>query len=152
MLFTPHVQAVETKSATNQAHLFLNMGEAERDYYGKSFSYALFILEDDKTYEWRTAESEGKIRVGKKFKGKSGVQCRSFSELFTIHRQPGQNTGFGCKRGGREGWCKLKEGDLLSCALEPPNGFFETLLDGAGSKARGYKNKAESSFWDWLPF
>ena len=148
--------AAPPSTATNTVDLTAMMTAAEVDYYKKSFSYAMDAMKNNQVYDWRTETSEGQVRPGKHFKSKSGVKCRTFAEAYTIHKQKGQKTGYGCKReGDYNGWCKLKKGDMLNCSFEPADGIFETIVDGANGatgKASGYKKRVESSFWDWLPF
>lgn len=131
------------------------LNEAERDYYNQSFSYAMQTMKLDQVYEWRTTTSYGSIRAGKTFLSKSKTRCRSFSETFEIHGKVGELQGYGCKRDERDGWCKLREGNMLNCALEPPDNIIDKVIDGA-SKAKGNANTriltAEYNFWSWWPF
>lgn len=136
----PDVSLAATPSAATVGdNPIAKLTTGEADYYGKSFSYALEALEDDQVYDWRTESSEGQIRVGKAFKNRSGGVCRTFSEIYNIGGAEGQNVGYGCKRDGGDGWCKLRTGNMLTCAFEEPDGLLEQFAEGIHSVEKSVK-------------
>lgn len=152
-----------TASVATSGDNFVHMlSSAEQDYYDKSFSYAMDTLPPEQVYEWRTNSADGKIRAGKYFNNQSGGKCRTFSEIYRIGEQEGEIIGYGCKRDGRDGWCKLREGNMMSCALESPNNTLERVVEAVHDaqnketsterRAADYKHNKESSFWSWWPF
>lgn len=117
---------------------FNALTKAEQDFYHKSFDYAMETLKDNATYEWRTATAYGTITAGRHFISNSKATCRKFSETYAFASGSGTMQGVGCKRQGHEGWCKLKESDMLSCAFEPPETIFEILDVKKGQATRTY--------------
>lgn len=127
----------------------------DREYYNLSFSYAMDSTLTDDFYEWRTATAEGKIRPGQRFANNEGHTCRPFAETFKVGKMLGQASGFGCKRQGENGWCKLHDGNMLTCALDKQEGMLDKIgreATSAGQRGSLFKDEAESSFWDWWPF
>lgn len=151
-----------TASALGGPDFVQSLTSAEQDYYDKSFSYAMEALADDQLYEWRTSDADGKIRAGTYFTNKTGGQCRGFSEIYRIGQQEGQLSGYGCKRDGRDGWCKLREGNMMSCALEAPNSTVEQVVESVKNvqnkstsyerQAKDYQHNKTEGFWSWWPF
>jgi hypothetical protein len=99
--------------------------DVERQYYREVFDYAMETVPANGMYAWQTSSGIGKIYVGASFKSKSGSTCRSFNEQYTIAKKQDSNDGVACKREGRNGWCRLKKTDALTCAMEPPGNLFE---------------------------
>jgi hypothetical protein len=148
-------QSDSNLSVTTKPNPFAHLNDAEREYYDKSFDYALETLKDDGVYEWRTATANGVIRAGKRFISKSKSTCRSFSESYTLGKYSGGMKGFGCKREGKDGWCKLRESSMLSCAFEPPQTVFDFIEQKAGNASEiGNRKRTETewSFRRWWPF
>lgn len=111
---------------------------AEKDYYDQIFLYAMEALSPGQHYDWKSYGANGSISVGERFAGNSGTTCRPFSESFTIGGKSGAFIGTGCKRMGKDGWCKLKpRSGMTSCALETPNLFEDKLRGGGEAVDRG---------------
>ncbi len=125
---------------------------AEQDYYNLSFSYAMASQPEGQPYSWKTYSSSGSITPGKIFTNKDGVPCRPFVESFVINGEKGTNSGYGCQRAGKEGWCKLKEGNMLSCALEPPATVLEGVMRDSGEALERGKAPVRSFWQKWSPF
>lgn len=83
-----------------------------------AFDYTMEVTKSNEFYEWQGYSGNGRITPGERFVSKSGYTCRSFSESFTVAGNRGTGTGIACKRQGRDGWCRLKEGNALTCAME----------------------------------
>lgn len=148
-------QTDSTPSGLSKPNPFTLLNDAEQDYYLKSFDYALDTLKNDAIYEWRTATSEGAIRAGKRFVSKSNATCRSFSETYSLSGISGKMSGFGCKREGKDGWCKLREGNMLSCAFESPQTVFDFIEQKAGKASEIGNRKSSEAEWSlrrWWPF
>lgn len=97
------------------------LSDVEKGYYIKVFDYVMNVLKDNESYAWQSSDvNTGKITVGTLFTSKSSSLCRPFSESFVIGDYQGNYDGIACKRGGSEGWCRLKKSDALTCALEDP--------------------------------
>ena len=96
----------------------VSLSSAEKSYYALAFSYAMDTMQDGKPYEWKTYSGKGAITPAETFISKSGSTCRSFSESYIIQGIQGGNGGYGCKRKGDEGWCRLREKQALTCAME----------------------------------
>lgn len=129
---------------------FSTLDQVDRDYYARSFSYAMAAVKDGETHAWKGNGGSGSITPGERFKAPSGVTCRGFAETYVISGQSGNNQGFGCKRDEREGWCKLKEGDMLSCAFEPPDGLIDELTEDTlelYNKTGNRKQRIENTWW-----
>ena len=83
------------------------------------------------TYDWASYERGG-IGVGKLFVSKSGSNCRDFTENYTVQGQAATDRGIACKRSGKDGWCKLREGNATTCAMEGPSNMFERTMQDVG--------------------
>jgi len=104
-----------------EASPLAGLADAEKSYYEKVFDYTLDNIQPGQKYDWASYGGKGSISVAQPFVSKSGSSCRNYTEDFTVQGQHGNTTGIGCKRVGSNGWCKLKEGDALTCALEQPS-------------------------------
>lgn len=133
---------------------FSILSEAERDYYELAFSYALGAVDDNVAYKWKSSASSGSVTPGKRFTTDKNVECRSFSESYVLYGNQGTTTGYGCKRQGHEGWCKLKIGDALTCALEAPDSVYGSAEKKASRVVTESWDKfhAVEAEWDWWPF
>jgi hypothetical protein len=100
------------------------LSDAERSYYDMVFDYTMEVTKSNQYYEWQGFNGNGRITPGDNFVSKSGYSCRPYSQSFTIAGQRGTDTGIACKRAGRDGWCRLKEGNALTCAMED-RGLFD---------------------------
>lgn len=134
---------------------FNMLTSAEQEFYHNSFNYAMDTLADNTTYEWRAAKAFGTITAGRHYISKSQSNCRNFSETYTFGSSAGYMDGVGCKRKGSEGWCKLRAGDMLSCAFEPPETIFD-MIEMQANKAvditNNSTNRAKWSIQKWWPF
>ena len=97
---------------------FSALSDAEKAYYEKMFDYSMDMMRPGQGYDWQTYGGKGKITAGEPFVSKSNVHCRPFDEVFYAGETPYRYEGIACKRQGREGWCRLKKTDALTCALE----------------------------------
>ena len=105
----------------------------QRDYYIRSFNDAMETSKANDIYSWKTLGAEGKIRASEKYVSKSESICRNYIENFTSGGKTATNQGITCKRSGDSGWCKLKEGDAHTCALETPQSSFDKSFSKAKS-------------------
>jgi len=107
------------------------LASPEQSYYEKVFVYTMEVTKPGEKYDWAGYTGKGSISVEAPFVSKSGATCRNFSETFTVQGQPGNGKGIGCKRAGAEGWCKLKPGNALTCAMEQPANMFGDFSFGS---------------------
>ncbi len=120
----------------------------QREYYIKTFNYAMNNVKDEKPYQWKVGTAKGEIRIGKEYISKSKSLCRNFTETFVIDDQTGTSEGAACKRDGNNGWCRLKNTDAHTCALEEPEGTFEKFTnDAEGTLDKG--NEIIRNTKDW---
>jgi len=96
------------------------LSEAEQSYHDKVFDYTMDTVNPDNKYDWASYSGNGSIKVGKPFISKSSANCREFTEDYTVQGTEGKSKGYGCKRAGGNGWCRLKSDEALTCALEQP--------------------------------
>lgn len=108
------------------------LSEAEIVYYQQVYDYTMAVTKPDEPYAWQTYSSEGSITAGKIFVSKSGATCRNFSEQFRVNEVKGTAEGVACKRDGKEGWCRLKTADALTCAMESP----ANIIEGVGKSVK----------------
>jgi surface antigen len=106
------------------------MTDVEQQYYRQVFDYVMEEVKADSPYDWQTASGRGTINASAPFESKSGATCRSFSESYTIGGNGGSVEGVACRRQGRDGWCRLKRSDALTCAMEPPGGVVDETIQG----------------------
>jgi hypothetical protein len=102
--------------------ILLLLADAESNYYEDIFSYAMETVPNGKSYQWQTASgASGTLLIQAEFPSKSSTTCRPYAESFVIAGQEGTASGYGCRRVGREGWCRIlqtRDAPVLSCALE----------------------------------
>jgi hypothetical protein len=97
------------------------LSQVEKEYYIQLFDYAMANSLEGAPYPWQSSDiNRGEIIAGKAFTSKSSATCRPFTERFTVGGYSGAFEGIACRREGAEGWCRLKTGDALTCALERP--------------------------------
>lgn len=94
------------------------LSDAEKVYYLQSFDYAMSMMADGQTHTWESFNGKGTIAPRQLYTSKSKANCRQFSENFTIGGYAGTQEGIACKRNGKDGWCRIKSGNVESCALE----------------------------------
>lgn len=100
--------------------------ESEQKYYDTIFSYVMENTPPDGTYSWQQNTSSGTLRAGDRFTSKSKSLCRKYTEAFNINGHKGTAEGYGCRRADEDNegsWCRLHEGNVLTCALEQPQDF-----------------------------
>ena len=100
------------------------LSSAEQSYYEKVFYYTMDNVQPGQKFDWASYSGKGTINVDAPFVSKSGSTCRNFSETYTVQGKEGAGKGVACKRGGEEGWCKLKTDNALTCAMEGPPSLF----------------------------
>ncbi len=145
----------ENRPGISIERLLAAMDEVERTYYFQSFDYAMEEMKKDEKFEWKSYDSSGYFQVGMPFVRNDTV-CRSFREYIVNNKMYAMSSeGVGCKRLGRDGWCKLKKDDMRTCAMEAPQGAAENareVLDEAGRRLER-TNVEGKSWWNQLwPF
>ena len=144
----PPAPVPQTESLAHSAS-FAELSDAEKDYYLKVFAYVMETVQPGQPYAWQTYGAKGVISAQEKFLSKSKYDCRSYAEIFYVGTTPYPYEGVACKRQGREGWCRLKKTDALTCALEPPeNTLEETLRDARDAREHG--KGVWGKFQGWL--
>lgn len=107
---------------------FSQLTRVEKSYYEQVFNYTMDTTKPNETYEWKSYRTSGAILVGEPYVANSGSTCRNYIERITIQNVTGEDEGVSCKRQGREGWCKLKAHNALTCAMEKPADFFNVSM------------------------
>lgn len=120
------------------------MNEDTRDYYVQTFNYAMETAKPNESYRWKANAAGGVIIASEKYVSKSNSICRNYTERYTIGEKNGNISGISCKRNGKIGWCRLKEGDALTCAMEEPPSLSDEILRDAGETPSNIKR--------WLGF
>lgn len=113
----------------------------QREYYQRIFNYVMENYKDEKPYEWKSGAEKGSILVSKQYISKSKSLCRNFSESFVVNGEAGKYEGVTCKREGNNGWCRLKNDNARTCALEEPEGTVDKIMrdaDGAMDKSNEF--------------
>lgn len=132
------------------------MDEAERKYYYESFDYMMEKMRPGQTHAWKSYDSSGEFTPQGVFEGVQTV-CRKFKERINIKSKVVTTLdGVGCKRLGKDGWCRLPDKEnMRSCALEPPRSDLERagrdVKDAVNGASRSASN-AKSKLWGWWPF
>ena len=121
------------------------LSDAEKTYYLKIFDYTMDVVKDNDKYRWASYGGTGSITVGSQFSSKSGTICRNFNETFTVQGVAGADKGIGCKRRGRDGWCKLDLSKAQSCSFEdPPFSFGTTTITTPSVNVGGSAGSADT--------
>ncbi|NBX03060.1 MAG: hypothetical protein EBR02_03140 [Alphaproteobacteria bacterium] len=118
--------AFGAQAAQQQYATLAQLSDAERKYYALSFSYTMDAIAPGASYAWGSYSGKGNIAPQEKFISKSKSLCRKFTESFNIGGLQGGNDGVACKRNGDDGWCKLRKGQVMTCAMEKPGIMFDT--------------------------
>lgn len=155
LLFAPAGVAFAAEPAVAE-NLIKAMDSAERSYYFQMFDYSMSNAKAGEKREWKSYNSSGQFVAEVPFVSSSNATCRKYRETMVSGKYNAEvKNGVACKRVGREGWCRLKEGDMQSCALEPPRDGVEGAIDSANqliqdatTESRRHKN----NFWDWWPW
>jgi len=136
--------------------LLAAMPDADRQYYLDTFDYAMLNLKPGEKQDWASGDNSGYFTVEIPFVHGDTI-CRNYREvvvsrpLYSISSE-----GVGCKRVGRDGWCRLKKGDALTCALEPPDGSIksqvESTVDDAQRDLDRTNTYGKSQWYHWSPF
>lgn len=106
--------------------LYASMTEPERNYYSRVFYGTMGSVPDGKTYEWAHYNIHGALTPVKTFTTKSGLTCRSFTEVLKVHRIQQTLSGTACDNGGGS-WCKLKPNATPACGLGHKPGAFDGI-------------------------
>lgn len=125
-------------SSTSWANPVNMLEDHDRDYYIRIFDYVMEYSTNANPYPWKANQGTGTISVGRKYMSKQNVICRDFYESYLINKQAGTARGAGCKREKDKGWCKIRENDPRTCALENRTGDGEAL-----DKASEYLKNAD---------
>lgn len=120
----------------------------QRIYYLRIFNYVMENNTDNKPYEWKTGAAKGSIRVSKQYTSKSKALCRNFSESFFIDGETKKYEGAACKRDENKGWCRLRNGDAHTCALEEPEDTMDKIMRDTDS-IMGEGNEFMRNTKDW---
>lgn len=104
--------------------------DAEVEYYRQVFDYTMAVTKAGEHYDWESYSGKGSLTPGEVFVSKSGANCRSFSETYTIGTTSASAEGVACKREGKDGWCRLRKVDAQTCAMEPPASLAEKATRG----------------------
>lgn len=130
-------------SSAHAAPPAAGLSDAEQEYYEKVFDYAMGTVKPGETYKWESYGGKGEIAPGENFVSKSKAVCRNFTESYAIGGKQGKADGIACRREGREGWCRLKEGNALTCALEETASDMQKRLKDANDVAAVGKSWTE---------
>lgn len=120
----------------------------QHEYYLRVFDYTMDNIPAEKPFHWDAITASGNIRVSEKYISKSQASCRNFSETFVINNIQGADEGVACKRDGK-GWCRLKNENAHTCALEEPQGITDKIL-GDVDKVVGSSKEMMRSTRDWF--
>lgn len=171
LLFSAHAaaaadEAQASKAKTNEQpngisaeKLLAAMDPAERSYYYQSFDYAMLSVKPGQRHTWESYNSNGYFEMDAAFVRNDTV-CRNFREFISLQKLYSiSSEGVGCKRVGRDGWCRLKKTDMATCAMEAPQNAADSAMQAVDDVARDVKRgmtqtekKAENSFDKWWPF
>ncbi|MDX1974238.1 MAG: hypothetical protein SFT92_01035 [Rickettsiales bacterium] len=117
--FSPPAPAVLPPVSVESAPRELS--QQEKEYYVRIFDYTMDYVQGGQSYAWQTHGGKGDIAVEEPFTSKSKTLCRKYKEQLIIANKQTTIAGIACKRQGRDGWCRLKEDNALTCAMEKPN-------------------------------
>lgn len=148
----PLAHAGEGKELRTAEKLLAAMDDAERGFYDQTFDYAMEAMKPGEKHPWESYTSSGSIAPGKPFVRNDTV-CRPYRE--TISRRNAysiSSEGLGCKRVGRDGWCRLKSGAMQTCALEAPDNEVEKAVRGTKRVIDDAGTTARSLEYHWWPF
>jgi hypothetical protein len=113
---------------------FTGFSSAELNYIDQTFNYSMDQAKPNEQIDWSTSTVNGRIVLTQEFKSKSGSTCRAYTETYRTTQYEQILKGYGCKRSEDEGWCRLRETDAQTCALEDRSFFFgrasQALLAG----------------------
>ncbi len=114
---------------------------ADESYRETIFDYAMSTANPQVPYVWESYSAKGKITASESYVSKSKATCRDYEETYITGVGKIVLEGIGCKRTGREGWCRLKKNsNALTCSLEAPSGVIDETIGGAQDvleKAKG---------------
>ena len=100
------------------------LADAEKTYYENIFDYSMVTVQPNQKYDWASYSGKGTITLGDTFISKSGATCRNFHETFIVQGHNGIDQGVGCKRRGKDGWCKLDLNKAKTCSFEDTSRMF----------------------------
>ena len=106
------------KPIERQAREFRGFSAPELQYLERTFDYAMDNLPASKHYDWQTSSVTGRIAASEPFESQAKSICRAYTEVYVTSKRQGLTKGYGCKRQGKDGWCRLDAQDVQSCALE----------------------------------
>lgn len=106
------------KPIPQKARIAREFTDAEIEYLEKSFDYAMETLEDGKYFDWQAAAVNGRISAGKAYESSQKATCRPYVEIARTFDAQKVDSGIGCKRSNKEGWCRVHGENPQSCALE----------------------------------
>lgn len=129
-----------------------DLPDAEQSYYLQMFDYAMNYKQEGEQQEWKTQHGNGSFTLKDRFTSKSGYDCRNFRETMDILGNKTSRNGVGCKRQGRDGWCKLKPSNAMTCALEEPSTIFDKGVPTmeTGDSFKDTANAGTGRFTRWL--
>jgi hypothetical protein len=111
----------------------------EQDYYVQVFDYTMTSIPAGQSYDWKSSSANGTISPGENFTSKSGYTCRKYAEIIIFAGKEQHAEGAACRRKGQDGWCRLKENEADTCALEKPSGIFGGISLGSGDVNENFK-------------
>lgn len=132
-----------------QSSTVTQLSDAEITYYKQVFDYTMAVTKPGEKYEWQSYNGNGYLKPDVSFISKSGATCRNFSEEYTIGVSKGYAEGVACKRDGKDGWCRLKKIDAMTCAMERAESFFDYTVNTVQTVNQSSKD-ALGGFQDWM--
>jgi hypothetical protein len=112
----------------------------EQDYYVQVFDYTMSSIPAGQSYDWKSTSANGTISPDETFTSKSDYTCRKYKETIVMGGQEKHDEGSACKRKGQNGWCRLKENEADTCALEKPSSIFGGISLGSGDVGENTKD------------
>ncbi len=100
------------------------MAAPEQQFYSREFYYAMYYAQPGQAHLWKTSDNTmfGRITPGTPFQASTGLYCREFEELSSLHGYHQNFKGLACEKTGKKGWCKLRKSSLPTCDLKPLKG------------------------------
>ncbi len=144
LLLLPSEVFAENKNLTPNSEL----AGKQHIYYINVFNYVMDNIKAGESFHWDAGTGKGDIKVGEEYVSKSKAICRDFTETFEINNQTGKSNGAACKRDNSKSWCRLKDEDAHTCALEEPEGMTDKIIDGV-ENTLGKGNEMIRNTKDW---
>ena len=127
---TPSTTPPENTAQTTTGDPYAGFSLAHKDFYWRSFQWAMEYLKTDATKQFDTPHYSVTFIAGKRYQPEKELFCRPYAERLVRADVVTDSQAIACRRQGEaEQWCQFRQGQPTRCPPKPGGTLDNLSLD-----------------------